>query len=158
MALERAGADFIIIPCISAHFFLAEIQQQTNLPILSIFDVVADTITRDYPEVKTVGLLGTTGTVEGGLFQKRLTQEKIKTIVPQSVVQSTIMEAIYDIKNVQPSRTRHEITAELVTAAKGLISQKAGGAQDSWSGRRDSAGRARQEFHRPGCSAVGLAY
>ena len=37
-ALENAGADFIIIPCVSAHFFIDEIQQQTNLPILSIFD------------------------------------------------------------------------------------------------------------------------
>jgi aspartate racemase len=35
-ALERAGADFIIIPCVSAHFFLSEIQAQCNLPILSI--------------------------------------------------------------------------------------------------------------------------
>ena len=48
-ALEKAGADFIIIPCVSAHVFLAEIQQQVNLPILSIFDAVAETIIRDYP-------------------------------------------------------------------------------------------------------------
>ena len=120
-ALEKAGADFIIIPCVSAHFFIDEIQQQANLPILSIFDAVAETITRDYPEIKTVGLLGTTGTVKGGLFQKRLAQEKVKTMVPDEAVQSTIMGAIYDIKNTAPVRTRSEITADLVAAAESLI-------------------------------------
>ncbi len=29
-ALERAGADFIIIPCVSAHFFLAEIRSHVR--------------------------------------------------------------------------------------------------------------------------------
>src|SRR5210317_2016823 len=80
-ALQQAGADFIIIPCVSAHFFLADVQQQIELPILSIFDAVTETITREYPAIKIVGLLGTTGTVSGGLFQKRLAQEDITTLV-----------------------------------------------------------------------------
>ena len=83
MSWRKPAADFIIIPCVSAHFFIDEIQQQTDLPILSVFDAVAETITRDYPAIKTVGLLGTTGTVKGGLFQKRLAQEKIKTMIPR---------------------------------------------------------------------------
>ena len=40
--LEKAGADFIIIPCVTVHFFLSEIQAQAHLPILSIFDSVAE--------------------------------------------------------------------------------------------------------------------
>ena len=51
-ALERAGADFIIIPCVSAHVFLTEIQQQSELPILSIFDAVAEAVIRDYPQIQ----------------------------------------------------------------------------------------------------------
>ena len=128
-ALEKAGADFIIIPCVSAHFFIDEIQRQANLPVLSIFDAVAESIARDYPEVKVVGLLGTTGTVKGGLFQKRLAQENIKTMVPDDAVQSKIMAAIYDIKNAAPTRTRTEITADLVAAADSLIAIQPDGAQ-----------------------------
>ena len=80
-SLQQAGADFIIIPCVSAHFFLDEIQQQIDLPILSIFDVVTETIISDHPQIKTVGLMGTTGTINGGLFQKRLAVEGIKSIL-----------------------------------------------------------------------------
>ena len=127
--LERAGADFIIIPCVSAHVFLTDVQQQIDLPILSIFDAVAEAITRDYPGVKAVGLLGTTGTVSGGLFQKRLMQDEIKTIVPDNNKQKKIMAAIYDIKKADAPRTRTEIRTDLIAAAKSLIIKKPEGAQ-----------------------------
>lgn len=128
-ALERAGAGFIIIPCVSAHFFIKEIRQQAKLPILSIYDAVAEAITREYPEVKIVGLLGTTGTVAGGLFQKRLARDRIETVAPEDAVQSKIMDAIYDIKSAASSRTRSEITTDLVSAAESLIANKPDGAQ-----------------------------
>jgi len=128
-ALQRAGADFIIIPCVSAHVFLSETQQQIELPILSIFDAVAEAIDRDHPQIKTVGLLATTGTVSGGLFQKRLLQDDIRTLVPKETMQSKIMSAIYDIKNARATRKRSEITADLTAAAASLISRRPEGAR-----------------------------
>jgi aspartate racemase len=126
-ALQQAGADFIIIPCVSAHFFLEEVRQQITLPILSIFDVVAETIIRDHAEIKTVGMMGTTGTITGGLFQKRLAADNIKTIVPAETRQAKVMAAIYDIKNSQPARTRAQITSDLMAIAEDLISKGARG-------------------------------
>ena len=128
-ALERAGADFIIIPCVSAHFFLDEIQKQSPLPILSIIDATAETITRDHPDIHVVGLMATTGTVKGEKFQTRLAKDGITTIVPDEHNQSGIMAAIYDIKNAQSKRARADITAALITAAERLISRKPDGAQ-----------------------------
>jgi aspartate racemase len=125
--LQQAGADFIIIPCVSAHFFVDEIQAQVALPILSIFDVVAETIISDHPQIKTVGLLGTTGTIKGGLFQKRLAADGIETIVADETHQSNVMEAIYDIKNSQPARSRAQIVSDLTAAADELISKGARG-------------------------------
>lgn len=122
--LEKAGADFIIIPCVSAHIFLDEIRAQSDLPILSIFDAVADAIIRDHPDINRVGLLATTGTIKGGLFQQRLARDGITTVVPDDAVQSKITAAIADIKMVQPLRNRSEITADLVAAAQSLILRK----------------------------------
>ena len=124
-SLQLAGADFIIIPCVSAHFFLDEIQKQIELPILSFFDVVTETLVSDHPQIKTVGLMGTTGTISGGLFQKRLSTEGIKTIVPDETHQAKVMAAIYDIKNSQPARSRAQITSDLVATAGSLISNGA---------------------------------
>ena len=126
-ALPKAGAEFIIIPCVSAHFFLDEIQKKIDLPILSIFDVVTEAIIRDHPQIKTVGLMGTTGTINGGLFQKRLAVEGIQTIVADESHQSNVMAAVYDIKNFRPARSRSQITSDLVAAADSLISKGARG-------------------------------
>ena len=125
--LQQAGADFIIIPCVSAHFFLDEIQQQIALPILSLFDAVTETIISDHPQIKTVGLMGTSGTINGGLFQKRLAADGIKTIVADKIHQSKVMEAIYDIKNFQPARSRAQIVSDLTAAANDIISKGAQG-------------------------------
>ena len=70
-ALERAGASFVVIPCVSAHFFLEELRSQVDIPILSIFDETANYLIRNFPDLKTVGVLASTGTVRGGRFQKR---------------------------------------------------------------------------------------
>jgi aspartate racemase len=127
--LEKAGADFIIIPCVTVHYFLPEVQAQTHLPILSILDAVADAIQLAKHRVGTVGLMATVATIETGMFQKRLAEDKIHTLVPDSAEQSKIVAAIKDIKNTRPSRTKSEITADLIAAAGSLIGKKPQGAE-----------------------------
>jgi len=124
-ALERAGADFIIMPCVSAHFFQEELRQQIKLPLISIFDAVAENILATHPEIKTIGLMGTSGTIQGGLFQKRLAVDGIETVVCDEDQQALVMAAIYDIKNAQPARSRTQITVALVAAAESLVSRGA---------------------------------
>ena len=119
--LQQAGADFIIMPCVSAHFFQEEIRQQITLPFVSIFDVVVETLSQDHPEIKVVGLLATTGTVRGGLFQKRLRESGIEAVVCEDKIQERVMAAIYDIKSSQAGRPREAMTADLIAAAQSLI-------------------------------------
>ena len=127
--LEKAGADFIIVPCVSVHYFLPEIRSGSPLPVLSIIDEVAVAIHRNYPEIRTVGLMGTVATIESKLFQNRLAEDNIHTLVPDSAQQSKIVGAIKDIKDSRPSRSRSEITAALVEAASSLIQKKPEGAE-----------------------------
>lgn len=126
--LEKAGADFIIIPCVTVHFFLSEIQAESPLPILSIFNAVAEAVHRHLPGAETVGLMGTIATIKAGFFQRRLAEEKIHTLAPDNAQQSKIVAAIKDIKDVRPSRTKSEITNDLIEAARSLIDKKPDGA------------------------------
>ena len=126
--LEKAGADFVIVPCVTVHYFLPQIQAESPLPVLSIIDEVVNTICRDFPETRTAGLMATVATVESGLFQNRLARDRIQTLVPDSARQSKILGAIKDIKDSRPSRTKSEITADLIDAAGQLIEKKPDGA------------------------------
>jgi len=126
-SLQLAGADFIIIPCVAAHFFLEEVCQQVRIPILSIFDAVAENIAREHPQMRTVGILAITATINSGRFQKRLAADDIKSIVPDETHQSRVMAAVAHIKKARPARARSQMTSDLVAAADNLIDNGARG-------------------------------
>ena len=91
--LMMAGADFIIIACNTAHYFLPEILPQISIPVLSIIDVTTNSALEK--GFKSVGLLATTGTVSTGLYQKKLEASGIQCITPPADKQYLIDDMIY---------------------------------------------------------------
>lgn len=126
-ALQRAGADFVVIPCVSAHFFLEELRRRVSLPVISMFDVTAEHLRREHPRIEAIGLLGTTGTVAGGHFQARLSQDRIETVAPGPDDQDRVMAAIYAIKDLRAARSRSEIANDLRGVAGRLVTAGAQG-------------------------------
>lgn len=123
--LERAGADFIVIPCVSAHFFLDELSGQLTLPILSLFDAVAEELERQQPVPAAVGLLATTGTIHGGRFQERLQKRGIDTLVPGLDDQKRVMSVIYRVKATSSGAGREEMRSELRSVVTTLVDRGA---------------------------------
>lgn len=126
-SLQRAGAAFIIIPCVTVHYYIDELKKVAKLPIISILDSVVSAIVRRYPQMKKVGLLGTNGTIQSGIFQKCLNASNIDTIICPPAVQQQVMAAIYNIKSDKPSLSREESTNTLVSATHYLAEQGAQG-------------------------------
>jgi aspartate racemase len=126
-ALERAGADFIVIPCVSAHFFLDEIRAHLSVPILSLFDAVAEELERQNPVPGAVGFLATTGTMHGGKFQERLRGSAIETLVPDPDDQKRVMSVIYRVKAASLGPGRDEMRGELQSVVGTLVDRGAQG-------------------------------
>jgi aspartate racemase len=126
-AVKNAGADFVIIPCISAHFFLDELQQQIDIPILSAFDAVSEYIVARHTDVSRVGLLATSGTITGGRFAGCLADHGIATVVPDADHQERLMAAIYQIKSSLDPQVRTQCRKDLIAAATHVISNGAQG-------------------------------
>jgi aspartate racemase len=119
--LKKVGADFIIIPCVTVHYFYDDFKRQSPLPIISILDVVADAIKTKHPGIKKVGLMATNGTVKSGIFKKRLAAEGIETLICQEDVQAEVMKGIYDLKGAMDSKTREGVTRRFSIAAQSLV-------------------------------------
>jgi len=117
----------VIIPCVTVHFFLEELLAKCDLPVLSILDAVAGHVHQTNPRMKTIGLLGTNGTVQSGIFQKRLAAKGVDTLVCSDAYQQQVMAAIYDIKNENAPCSQADITASLADAADHLIRRGAQG-------------------------------
>lgn len=96
--LEKAGADFIVIPCNTAHYLYEELVREISVPILHIMREVAHTVVASLPECKRLGLLATEGTVASNLYQKEFQKARVEVIVPAPQRQSEVMDAILKIK------------------------------------------------------------
>ena len=95
--LQEAGADLLVMPCNTAHYFYDEISEAVNLPFINMIRETVKTIREDFPETK-VGLLSTTGTISSGVYTDELKKQGIEYAIPSGIHQNPIMELIYNIK------------------------------------------------------------
>ncbi len=116
--LERAGADFLLLPCNTAHFFHSEIQAELGIPLLHMIKLSAKHIKKNYPEVKRVGLQASDGTLASKLYCKSYDEYGIEIITPSDASQKDVMDAIYrDIKtgNLENGgKLLHRVAVELI--------------------------------------------
>jgi len=100
--LEEAGADFIVIPCNTSHYYIRDIQKYIHIPIINMIEEVAKAISINFPKVKTVGLLATTGTVTSGIYDDIFSKYNIEVLTPTKEQQEEyITEAIYGKQGVK---------------------------------------------------------
>ena len=92
--LEGCGADCIIMPCNTAHYFLPRLQAMTEVPFLSMLDAAAESCARRFPG-KTAAILATKGTLATGLYQKALEARGVAWRIPDEAGQDALMRVIY---------------------------------------------------------------
>jgi len=94
--LEGFGADFLVLPCNTAHNFTAEVAASTTLPVLSIIELTVDEAQTRVPDLRSVGLLATSGTASSGVYQRALASRGVECLLPDEDDQRAVMEIIYD--------------------------------------------------------------
>lgn len=120
--LEKAGADFIIIPCVTAHYYYESLKKEVRIPILHIIEETVKFVGQKYKEVQKLGLIATTGTLQTGLFQKAFASTGIKLIFPSNEIQKRcIMKAIYGKKGIKVIGPSEESRILILEAAESLI-------------------------------------
>lgn len=97
LRLQRNGADFIVIPCNTAHYFYDELAKAVQIPIVNMIDEVGKNILTEFGKCK-VGLLATMGTYEGRVYEKSLVPMGIDVVVPEDKVKSMVFNLICEVK------------------------------------------------------------
>lgn len=93
-ALERAGADFLLLCTNTMHKVAGDIEAAVSIPLLHIADPTAEAITR--AGLRTVGLLGTRFTMEQDFYRQRLQQHGLTVITPAEADREVIHRVIYE--------------------------------------------------------------
>ena len=109
--LNNAGVRAICIPCNSAHYWLTELQNASDVEILDISVASVSVVTRKYNSVTSVGVLSTRGTQSMGLYRNTLNSMGFNVVEPtEQDFQDLVTPAIDYIKANQLS------TAEVLFA------------------------------------------
>ncbi|HNZ82318.1 MAG TPA: amino acid racemase [Sedimentibacter sp.] len=94
--LENSGADFLIMPCNTAHYFIDEIKKNINIPFINMPDETVKYTYDKYGKDALVGIMATDGTIKTKIYENYYAGLGIKTLVPIKT-QGKIMEFIYDV-------------------------------------------------------------
>lgn len=92
--LAAMGADFLLLPCNTSHYFYNEIAAASPVPVMHMIRETTAVLKRE--GVTCVGLLATDGTVRARVYQKELERQGIETICPDTDAQCEVMRLIYD--------------------------------------------------------------
>ena len=116
--LEKAGVDFIIMPCNTAHYYTSSIKSVLNIPVLNMIKETAKEINTIEPKIKKVGLLVTDGTIKTKLYLRELDKYSIKIVLPEEEEQKLVMLSIYNLKagNLTKENKKSMITGKHVPA------------------------------------------
>ncbi len=98
LKLQNAGADFIVMPCNTAHMFSDDIKTRVNIPFIHIADETINEITEYFPEKKSVGIMATSACINAKIYQDGLTVNNKKFHLPSESYQDECMKSIFDIK------------------------------------------------------------
>ncbi len=93
--LTAMGVDFIAVPCNTAHYFTAEVQAASGVPVLSIVDETLDEVLAR-GGVDTIALLATSGTLASGVYQRAAQARGLRVVEPSPDEQAVVMSVIYD--------------------------------------------------------------
>ncbi len=92
--LEAAGADFLVMPCNTAHAFADAVTSAAAIPLLSIVDA---TVAACHGHA-AVGLLATRGCFDAGVYQDAFAATGTELVVPDEAELTELMELIFAIK------------------------------------------------------------
>ena len=99
--LVRGGADLIVIPCNTAHYFYEGLLEKIQVPMINIIEETV--LHLKQTGISTFGLLATEGTVFSRAYEKVCNRLGVTCIVPNEDEQRRISSIIYDdIKRNRP--------------------------------------------------------
>ena len=92
--LEMCGAELLLIPCNTSHYFYDDIQEQLSVPVVNMIAETAKVcLNNGYTKV---GILATTGTCNTDTYGRELNKFGVEAVYPDAEGQKRVMEIIYD--------------------------------------------------------------
>ncbi len=123
--LERWGAELVVVPCNTAHHYLAQITAAVGVPVVSIVaETVAAAVARR-PGLRAVGVLATEGTIAAKVYHDAFAGVGVDAVVPGPALQAVVSDIVYrGVKagqRVDPGALIHVVEALVAQGAELVV-------------------------------------
>lgn len=109
--LEMMGADYIAIPCNTAHYFYEKLLSYVKIPVVHMVRETAKSLKAAYPHQRCFTLLATEGTYHSGVYRSEFRAYDLEILEPAVEDKRLIMEWIYQIKSGNFSMKKSDVEA-----------------------------------------------
>lgn len=92
--LINGGADYVAMPCITAHYFGKDIIEKIGNGFINMLEETAKYL--KLKDIDKVGLMATDGTIKSRVFENTLNEYGIDVVLPSEQKQKTVMDIIYN--------------------------------------------------------------
>ena len=124
-SLLQAGADLIVMPCITAHHFIPEVREKLDFHFIDMVEVSAAWAAETIPSLKKAGLLSSPGTLRSGLFEKAFGRRGVDIILPDPSIQDRLNEAVFGQRGIKAGYKTGPARESVVSVARMLAAQGA---------------------------------
>jgi aspartate racemase len=96
--LDRQGADFLTVPCNTAHYYLPAIARGVNIPVLDMIALAVARLGALSPKPKKIGMLASPAVQKVGLYAERLGRAGFEAIFPDAKGEAAVFAMIRAVK------------------------------------------------------------
>lgn len=119
-ALEAAGADILVMPCVTAHHFWPQVAARARRPFVNILEEALRELREIRPDIRTIGLLATTGTLRTRVVHAVFEPAGLKILRPSDEDQEQVMTAVFGTEGVKAGTVEGR-PREIIRAAAGRL-------------------------------------
>ncbi|MBU2967291.1 amino acid racemase [Amphritea sp. 2_MG-2023] len=96
--LENQGADFLVIPCNTAHHYYPDVAAAVNIPVLNLVKLTSESVKKAQPDLSKAGLLASSALQMIHLYEPWFEKHDVEVLYPQSDDQQVVMALIRAVK------------------------------------------------------------
>lgn len=117
LGLKRQGAQFLVIPCNTAHYYLPRIAEAVQLPVIDMVGLAISKLGEFSPRPRKIGMLASPAVQKVGLYAHRLEDKGYIALFPDDEGEARMLGVI---RAVKAGRATDEIKRDYDDVASSL--------------------------------------
>lgn len=105
--LQSQGADFLAMPCNTAHHFYPELASAVEIPLLNIMQLCVAHIAAHQPDARRVGMLASSALSQIALYEPWMASIGAELVYPKNAAQQDLMSLIVAVKSNRDEELGH---------------------------------------------------